>query len=161
MLETQEQTTKQLIQEVEQVTERITETYPCDKCKVEFCSRLCYRMTRWAEIAKDKLTEYETAEEDGRLLTLPCKPGNVVYVIIPSYTTCSKYGYVFDEYSCIRCEEYEKECDSYLEYCIWENKYATLRWIIGRLERFGKTVFINREEAEKALKESEIGNETD
>lgn len=58
--------------------------------------------------AIQKLGEYETAEEEGRLLTLPCKPGDIVYVIIPSYTTCSKYGYVFDEYSCIRCEEYEK-----------------------------------------------------
>lgn len=100
-----------------------------------------------------KLAEYETAEEEGRLLTLPCKPGNVVYVIIPSYTTCSKYGYVFDEYSCIRCEEYEEECDSHLEYYIWENKYTTLQWIIGNLERFGKTVFVNREEAEKAVEE--------
>ena len=47
------------------MTERLTETYPCNKCKVEFCSRLCYRMTRWAEIAKEKLAEYETTEEDG------------------------------------------------------------------------------------------------
>lgn len=101
----------------------------------------------------DRLAEYEIAEEEGRLLTLPCKPGNITYVIIPSYITCSKYGYVFDEYSCIRCEEYEKECDSHLEYCIWENKYTSLRWIIGSLERFGKTVFINREEAEKTLEE--------
>ena len=64
--------------EVEQVTERLTETYPCNKCKAEFCSRLCYSMTRWAEIAKDKLAEYETADEDGRLVVLPC---DTVYFI--------------------------------------------------------------------------------
>ena len=74
--------TKQLILGVERVAERLTETYPRDKCKVEFCSRLCYRMTRWAEIAKDKLAEYETAEEEGRLVVLPCKIGQTVYKII-------------------------------------------------------------------------------
>ena len=60
------------------MTERLTETYPCNKCKVEFCSRLCYRMTRWAEIAKEKLAEYENAEEEGRLVVLPC---DTVYFI--------------------------------------------------------------------------------
>ena len=38
-------------------------------------------MTRWAEIAKDKLAEYETAEKEGRLVVLPCKVGYAVYVI--------------------------------------------------------------------------------
>ena len=61
--------------------ERLTEIYPCNKCNVEFCSRLCYRMTRWAEKAKEKLDEYETAEEEGRLLFLPCKVGDKVYII--------------------------------------------------------------------------------
>lgn len=60
------------------MTERLTETYPCNKCNVEFCSRQCYSMTRWAESAKEKLAEYETAEEEGRLVVLPC---DTVYFI--------------------------------------------------------------------------------
>ena len=60
------------------MTERLTETYPCNKCNVEFCSRQCYSMTRWAEKAKEKLAEYETADEDGRLVVLPC---DTVYFI--------------------------------------------------------------------------------
>lgn len=142
--------------------ERLSDKCPCDKCtkdrKCELSQEACEEYLKWEDDCIKKLAEYETAEEEGRLLTLPCKPGNVAYVIIPSYITCSKYGHVFDEYSCIRCEEYEKECDSYLEYCIWENKYTTLRWIIGSLERFGKTVFINREEAEKTLEEMNKDN---
>lgn len=55
------------------MTERLAEIYPCNKCNVEFCSRQCYSMTRWAEKAKEKLDEYETAEEEGRLKVLPCK----------------------------------------------------------------------------------------
>lgn len=60
------------------MTERLTETYSCDLCNVEFCSRQCYSMTRWDEKAKEKLSEYETAEEDGRLVVLPC---DTVYFI--------------------------------------------------------------------------------
>ena len=69
---------KQLGQEVEQVTERLTETYPCDLCNVEFCYRQCYKMGLWAEKAKEKLAEYETAEKDGRLVVLPC--GTVYFI---------------------------------------------------------------------------------
>ena len=136
------------------MTERLSNKNPCRRCRRRGgdCDG-CIEYAMYVDELEEKLAKYETAEEESRLLTLPCKPGNVAYVIIPSYITCSKYGHVFDEYSCIRCEEYEKECDSYLEYCIWENKYTTLRWIIGSLERFGKTVFINREEAEKTLEE--------
>lgn len=60
------------------MTERLTETYPCDLCNVEFCYRQCYKMTLWAEKAKEKLAEYETAEKDGRLVVLPC---DTVYFI--------------------------------------------------------------------------------
>ena len=49
------------------MTERLTEIYPCNKCNVEFCSRQCYSMTRWAEKAKEKLAEYEIAEEEGKI----------------------------------------------------------------------------------------------
>lgn len=60
------------------MTERLTETYPCDLCNVEFCYRQCYKMTLWAEKAKEKLAEYETAEKDGRLVVLPC--GTVYFI---------------------------------------------------------------------------------
>ena len=68
--------TKQLIREAGQVTERLIEAYPCDSCNVQLCYRQCYKMTRWAEKAKEKLAEYETAEEEGRLVVLP---SNQVY----------------------------------------------------------------------------------
>ena len=125
MLETQEQTTKQLIREVEQVTERLTETYPCDKCKVEFCSRLCYRMTQWAEIAKDKLAEYKTAEDEGRMVVLPC---DTVYFI---WNKSSGISYV--------------RAKSILD--------LSLREILG-IDKDGRYWSV-KEEAEKALKEME------
>lgn len=103
-----------------------------------------------------KLAEYETAEEDGRMVVLPCKVGSTVYLICHRYTKCSKYGESFEEYSCSGCEEWE--CDSHKEYYIHVNQSVSLEWIVRnmRLENFGKTVFISRQEAEKALKEMRV-----
>ena len=64
------------------MTERLIEAYPCDSCNVQLCYRQCYKMTRWAEKAKEKLAEYETADEERRLVVLPCKIGQTVYKII-------------------------------------------------------------------------------
>lgn len=62
------------------MTERLIEAYPCDSCNVQLCYRQCYKMTRWAEKAKEKLAEYETAEEEGRLVVLPCDTVYFIYV---------------------------------------------------------------------------------
>ena len=131
------------------MTERLTETYPCNKCNVEFCSRQCYSMTRWAESAKEKLAEYETAEEEGRLVVLPCKVGDVLYK--PTRSFVSEYKVRFIEVS---------SCN-----CLFLHT-SVVKGINDSGETFkeddiGKTVFLTKEEAEKALKESEIGNETD
>lgn len=92
------------------MTERLTETYPCDLCNVEFCYRQCYKMTLWAEKAKEKLTEYETAEEEGRLVVLPCKVGDTVYVIAPNHMLCEEKHdcdkYDYENYLSSWCEEF-------------------------------------------------------
>lgn len=103
----------------------------------------------------EKLSAYENAEEEGRLVVLPCSVGDTVYAILHRRTLCTAHGREFEEYSCSGCEE--EKCDSYLECFVWENKFATLEWIVGNLRKFGKTVFRTREEAEKALKEMKNG----
>ena len=120
------------------MTERLTETYPCDKCKVEFCSRLCYRMTRWAEKAKEKLAEYETAEDKGRLVVLPCKVGSTVYRIL--------YTLAFGEIG----DKAEKH------YFIRETSFE-----YGMIDDLNETVFLTREKAEKALEEMGTDNGLD
>lgn len=67
--------------------------------------------------------EIVEAEREGRLLVLPCKPGTKVYRVwkVQGRET------VIDEY------------------------YAGLRFIVDHLDQFGKTVFLTREEAGKAL----------
>ena len=88
----------------------------------------------------DRLEEICNAERDGRLVLLPCKVGDTVYEPFAG-------------------KVYEKTVDR-----IIINRFTTPQiWIetklpfaASRLERwdiaFGKTVFLTREEAEKALK---------
>lgn len=150
---------KQLIREAGRVIERLTETYPCDSCNVEVCYRRCYKITLWAEKAKEKLAEYENTEEEGRLVVLPCKVGDKVYQIISRYTECTPFGDTFDESSCCGCEE---ECDSHQTYEIVETKVYTLEdiaWNI-RCGNWGKNIFTDREEAEKALERMRQSNAT-
>lgn len=147
------------------MTERLTETYPCNKCNVEFCSRQCYSMTRWAEKAKEKLAEYETAEEEGRLVVLPSNQvwesqGDIVYYIYDyEITECVNYGISIcadgkawiglaaDEDIFPYREPIAEFDTDPTDWCKKTTDVLALEW--------GKTVFLTREEAEKALKEME------
>lgn len=87
------------------------------------------------------------AEQQGRLVVLPCKVGDTVYVI-DWYLDCDIDGFKV-------CDDYEKEGDRACGYCrhnyvkkfIREKKYEN-----QMLDEIGKTVFLSREEAERALK---------
>ena len=76
----------------------------------------------------DKLAEYETAEEEGRLVALPCKVGSTVYRIL--------YTLAFGEIG----DKAEKH------YFIRETSFE-----YGMIDDLNETVFLTREEAEKAL----------
>ena len=126
--------------------ERLTEIYPCNKCNVEFCSRLCYRMTRWAEKAKEKLDEYETAEEEGRIKILPCTIGDMLFVLTPHSPT----GIESTKCSRILIGKRGVRVEAPSVYDDWGNA----RWNF-KVSHFGKDVFLDLEKAKKALKEME------
>ena len=98
----------------------------------------------------DKLAEYETAEEEGRLVVLPCKPWDKVYALFIVDVIDKKPIYkIFQaKVTKITIDRFRvlfsfKTLD--------ENKYNSET----TMEAFGETVFLTREEAEKALKEME------
>lgn len=101
----------------------------------------------------DEWNEYKQLDEQGLLLRLPCKAGDMVYLICSRYSECSKYKERLDEYNCQGCEE--DECDSHKEYYIHINHSVSIGWIVRNLNDFGKTVFITQAEAEQKLKEME------
>ena len=98
----------------------------------------------------EKLAEYETAEEEGRLVVLPCKPCDKVYQLFVTDIIGKKLFYkifqsevtkiIIDRFRIIFSFE-----------TLDENKYKSELTI----ESFGETVFLTKKEAEKALKEME------
>ena len=129
ILEIRGPTTKQFIREVGRVTERLVsnkgQCVACigcieeSNCKVE-CGAI--------DDCLNKLAEYETAEEEGRLVVLPCKVGRTVYHIL--------YTLAFGEIG----DKAEKH------YFIRETSFE-----YGMIDDLNETVFLTREEAEKAL----------
>lgn len=101
-------------------------------------------------VVVDRLASYEDLEEQGLLVRLPCKVGDMLWYNILGYTESYEikafsYGY----------------CDSYVEPDIedqiifyYENYSGSITGAFPMSE-IGKTVFLTREEAEKKLKELE------
>lgn len=103
---------------------------------------------RWKALDQiaEKLANLEQKEEQGILVRLPCKVGDTVYTL--SYRYDCKYDYDCKAFQKWKCEEnipceYEKK-----EYYVKKSQFC-----LSMLESLGRTVFLTREEAEKALEE--------
>ena len=104
--------------------------------------------------AVDKLAEYEAAEEQGLLLRLPCKIGDTVWFVCRIYDRTKKdfvrvvhNGYIKAIKFTLRPTKITVE---------YEDLYDTHGRCNGadfHVTSIGKTVFLTREEAEKALAE--------
>ena len=113
----------------------------------------------------DKLAEYETAEEEGRLVVLPCKVGDTVYVIAPIYRLCeTKHKcnvYDYENYLVSWCEQYCPYgykgigviADTVESIDISQNGICFNMLYCGYV--YSDKIFASREESEKALKEME------
>lgn len=98
----------------------------------------------------DKLAEYETAEEEGRLVVLPCKPWDKVYQLFVTDVIDKKLIYKIFQAKATKIT-IDRFRTIFSFETLDENKYKSDL----TMESFGETVFLTREEAEKALKEME------
>lgn len=71
--------------------------------------------------AMQKLKKYEEAEQEGRLVVLPCKVGDTLYT------------------------------QSFIKGAVMSFKAPDICWIIENILSFGKTIYLTRQEAEAAL----------
>ena len=92
----------------------------------------------------DKLGKYEDAEEQGLLLRLPCVENTAVYIIEDECTNL--FDYCKRKGNC-------KDCPYRNLHIVTE--YLSLSEIVLRLNDFGKTIFLTKEESEQKLKEME------
>ena len=138
-----------LIQEVEQVTERLSDKNPCIGCKRQayYCDR-CEEYNTYFDKLVEKLKVYETAEEEGRLVVLPCKVGQCVYTNFSMsgwYMRKGKRPYIARiVFIGLNVD------DPYFNIILGEGKMLQFKF-----SEIGKRVFLAREEAEKALEEME------
>lgn len=102
----------------------------------------------------EKLAEYETAEEEGRLVVLPCKPWDKVYQLFVTDLIDKKLIYKIFQAKVTKIT-IDRFRTIFSFETLDENKYKSDL----TMESFGETVFLTREEAEKALKEMEEKHE--
>lgn len=88
-------------------------------------------------------------------MRLPANKNKEIYIISSRWTVCSECGSRFDEYNCIGCEY---ECDSKKEYYVYPTYLSSID-VNTYANRFGKTIFLTREEAEKKLEEMKKNGE--
>lgn len=110
----------------------------------ETLSSYDYSISRMVELMK--------ADKDGRLVVLPCKVSDVIYKLFREYTECTSYQVRKDDYCCEGCMV---PCDSREVTVIRAIQPNSLPEVVRYIEDIGKTVFLTREEAEKALQEME------
>lgn len=138
------------------MAERLSNKNPCNACKVDRqignpnrwqceCDR-CDKPNDWKNDCIKKLAEYETAEEEGRLVVLPCKVGDTVWMVHQRLTST-----VNNVISKMTVTELRGNRLNPIWFVI-DGEYGRTSFHPSEI---GKTVFLTREEAEKALEEME------
>lgn len=120
----------------------------CPTCSICWNCDIPPRKCNYLNDALEKLADYEDAEEQGLLLRLPCKVGDKVWAIA---SKCD--ADMINEEIC----ENISSCDI----CPYEKEYVVFEDIITNIvlfdmllnNKFGKTIFLTKEEAEQALKQ--------
>ena len=108
--------------------------------KKEDCNDSCMYESgcKWQHKALRKLKEYEDLEEQGLLLQLPCKVGDVVYQITRDFISEFKIKTFV--------------CDGKSFFFHWQCIKGIYVNVIGfHSSRIGKDVFLTKEEAKQAL----------
>lgn len=140
---------------MERLTEKIGNTN-CVKgcgsnCKYGFqhCSNEDWENCQTIDDVVDKLADYEDLEEQGRLIKLPCKVGDTVW----DNDFGRPCAYTITSFSFGECEEYickpvtTKEVVFY-----YEDSSGSITGSFAE-SAIGKSVFLNKSEAEAKLKE--------
>ena len=98
-----------------------------------------------------RLAEYEDAEEQGLLVRLPCKPGDSFFAV---RKFCDEYGELEEpvEHWDSDCYGCNLPCNGKLK--VVERKFNSIHHIIAEMESIGDSIFLTREEAEKALEDA-------
>ena len=137
--------------EVEHGTAMVKDCGSNCKYGFEYCRKEDWENYKTINDVIDKLAQYETLDEQGLLLRLPCKVGDTIYV-----NGILGVGEA-EEYKVIRVDYHSnlatKRSEFYIEALLVSNPENSIGFYDKEI---GKTVFLAKEEAEQKLKEMEI-----
>jgi hypothetical protein len=124
--------------------ERLTRKTVTDKWMAPYGSqKITDRLVAYEDsgLSPEEVQELAKAKADGRLVVLPCKVGTRVWVIGQDCDLCHD---MYTEEPCLFGD------------CEYKGVFESI-FSIGMTDKFGKTVFLTREEAEKAIGGKEDG----
>ena len=127
----------------------------CPSCSICWNCNIPPRKCKYISDALKKLADYEDLEQQGRLIKLPCKVGDIVWD--------NDYGrpcaYTITAFSFGECEEYICEPVTTKEVVFYYTNSSGS--IIGSFaeSEIGKSVFLNKSAAESKLKELRGNND--
>lgn len=126
----------------------------CPTCSICWDCDIPPRKCKYISDALKKLANYEDLEEQGRLIKLPCKVGDTVYV--NGVLGCGEA----ERYRVIRVDYHSTlgtgRNEFYIEALLCADPDSSIAFYD---KQFGKTVFLTREEAEAKLKELRGGED--
>ena len=137
---------------MERLTEKQSSGYDLKAMNGEWCNKYCeqQRVETCNECviyqARQKLAEYESLEEQGLLLRLPCKVGDTIYEVSYENREFVIKEHIVNEfiYRAYRFPRIEIYCENENGFLVCNN--------IGKLD---ECLFLTKEEAEQKLKEME------
>lgn len=118
-------------------THGVSDSLPCGENSYDYKNLLI-----------EKLGKYEDLEEQGKLIILPCKVGDKIFLDFAGF------GKDIDKFT---VKDFHLDCfedGETILFCDYESNDKTLSGQIDVME-FGKTVFITKSEAEQKLNEME------
>lgn len=125
-----------------------TGLYPesVEKLKLSMMGKAISEITEFEGLPIDRIRELAEADKDGRVVVLPCKVGDTVWIVVAVRKLYSAKVRTFfcGNPSAVR----GRDQDGHI------HMIRTTECDIP-MQEFGKTVFLSREEAEKALREME------
>ena len=119
-----------------------------DGCTFDICG-----LVKETEEALNKLAEYENLEEQGRLIRLPCKVGDVVYTIEKRRNNHGTHDKVIVEHTVIAFVI--EGCPVPFMQIVGDNANKNIYGKFVRIDAIGTLAYLTRAEAEAKLKEIE------
>lgn len=129
------------------------------KGTVDISNEMCGKLLTHEAVVRalfDKLAHYEDLEEQGLLLKLPCKVGDVVYFVDRRYDREKRTFVSFVHNGYVKAIKFSSRPTKVtIEYEDIDDNCGRCKGKDVHASNIGKTVFLTKEEAEAKLKELE------